>query len=608
MQFSQGLTNITKSMDQENVNVSFTDFESVSINTLKELWKDQDFTDVTLVTSDGRRQLKAHRIILSYASSVFNNIFRQHKHQNPLIFLHDIHFGILEKILEFIYTGKCEIHQDNLKVFLSCGASLGIQRLDGYVENKIENTFQIEANKTETHLSTAEIIALDKSDDDNYSEEMEHLRMGSLDMAQNRTPGSGDKTDQLDKCTENLEEMGSVDKIPGSQDKTVSIPNHISGNLEKMKEQVKSMMEKSQKQHKGRPVYVCLVCRKEGRGSAIIYHIKAIHLEETVISCKLCEKTFRTRKGLWGHMIGTHQKEKRFSCNICDYKTNRGTTMRDHTGWHNGKVFKCNQCNSVAKSERSLKSHKEAMHGVPISCTKCEFKSKFFGAMKNHKETMHEGITYKCDQCAFDTRIKGSLGKHKRHVHSEVIRKQCNMCSYSSKYKWSLKWHQQAVHEGLKFKCDLCDKTLNTPTSITNHKKAHHNQQDQEREYACDECEFTTVKKYSLSRHAEQAHGTKEHNCEKCPYKTKVENSLRTHIHRQHLDNFQCEQCSYSSKQKSHLDIHTKSKHEGESFMCNLCNYKASQSSNLKRHQNTKHKLTKGQKAMNQLEFQTAQN
>ena len=168
---------------------------------------------------------------------------------------------------------------------------------------------------------------------------------------------------------------------------------------------------------------------------------------------------------------------------------------------------------------------------------------------------------------------------------------------YSSNYKERLKWHQQAVHEGLKFKCDLCDKTFNIPTTLKTHKKAHHSQQqDQEREYACDECEFITAKKIRLYIHAEQAHGTKEHKCEKCPYKTKVERSLKVHINRQHLElyNVQCEQCSYSSKQKTHLDIHIKSKHEGESLSCNLCNYKASQSSNLKRHQNAKHKPSKG--------------
>ena len=252
-------------MEQENINVSFTDFESVSIDTMKELWKDKDFTDVTLVTSDGRMQLKAHRIILSSASSVFNNIFREYKHQNPLIFLHDINFGILEQILKFIYTGKCEIRQDDLTAFLSCGTALGIQRLAGFVESKCE----IEAKKiqTDASINTGRIIALDKSADDNFSEEMEHLRMGSVNMAQNRTPGSEDKTNTLDKCTneelstlqieliktsgsaektnqldkctdeENLEEMGSLDKTLGSPNKTVSIPNHISlsGNQEKSK-------------------------------------------------------------------------------------------------------------------------------------------------------------------------------------------------------------------------------------------------------------------------------------------------------------------------------------------------------------------------------------
>ena len=553
-------------MDEEKINISFTDFELVSINMMKELRKDKDFTDVTLVTSDGRRQLKAHRIILSSASSIFNSIFLQHKHQNPLIYLHDIQLGLLEQILEFIYTGRCELHQDDLKMFLDCGTALGIQRLAECVETKdeTENTFKVETKKTvfesDPDVNRGTIIALEKFVVEDNSQNMEHSQMNAVDLEQIKTRVSKENTNELEKVEYiqrgTAQEPQQI-KTNGSGDKTLSVPNYSSEN------------------------------KPEG----------------VIIPCKSCEQTFASRISLRRHMRKhrrvTHRREKRFGCTICDYKTNRPCQLKDHEDGHAGKVFKCNKCDSVAKNRECLKSHIKIMHGAPFSCTQCEFKSQFRVSMNNHRETMHEDNTYKCDQCAFDTRTKLSLKRHKTRVHSTGARKKCKMCNYSSKHTLSLKWHQQSVHEGLKFKCDKCDKTFNNPQSLKVHKKAHHNQK---LEYSCNECEFTTISsfKVSLSRHAEQAHGTKEHMCEKCSYKTKVENDLKIHINREHLElyHFQCEQCSYSSKQKTHLVIHTKSKHEGESLMCNLCNYKASQSSNLKRHQNTKHTQAKGKKAI----------
>ena len=171
---------VTESMDEENIKMSFSDFDSVSMNMMKDLWKDQDFTDVTLATNDGKRMLKAHKVVLSSASDLFDIILRQHKHQNPLIFLHGIHLVMLEQVLEFIYTGKCEIQQENLKMFLSCGNALGIQRLAEHAESEDE-TFKIGKKKTEilseAYFDTGTILALEKGADED-EEKMEHLQMG----------------------------------------------------------------------------------------------------------------------------------------------------------------------------------------------------------------------------------------------------------------------------------------------------------------------------------------------------------------------------------------------------------------------------------------------
>ena len=121
----------------------------------------------------------------------------QHKHQNPLIFLHGIHLGMLEQILEFIYTGKCEIRQDNLQMFLSCGKALGIQRLAGYAESETENTFKLETPIESHHIDTGKILAIDKCTNEENFEEIEQLRMGgAVDIEQIQTLHSESKTNE----------------------------------------------------------------------------------------------------------------------------------------------------------------------------------------------------------------------------------------------------------------------------------------------------------------------------------------------------------------------------------------------------------------------------
>ena len=73
---------------------------------LKELSSDDSFTDVTLVTDD-KKQIKAHRNILSAWSTVFKEILHINTNNNhPLIYLRGIQFSEMESILQFIFMKK----------------------------------------------------------------------------------------------------------------------------------------------------------------------------------------------------------------------------------------------------------------------------------------------------------------------------------------------------------------------------------------------------------------------------------------------------------------------------------------------------------------------
>ena len=83
----------------------------------------------------------------------------------------------------------------------------------------------------------------------------------------------------------------------------LAIPSNYSGDVDRLDEMVKSMMEKSQSNYANglQKADRCKVCGKEGKGNAIKDHIEANHIEGIVLPCNLCEKSFRSRNALRIH-------------------------------------------------------------------------------------------------------------------------------------------------------------------------------------------------------------------------------------------------------------------------------------------------------------------
>ena len=112
-------------MVEESFSLSRNDFDVSAPTALKELWNDHNFTDVTLATVDNK-QTKSHKVILSASSPFFKNILLQNPHQSPLLYLKGIKYQHLQKILEFIYLGRCDVQKCDLEDFLETGKDLRI--------------------------------------------------------------------------------------------------------------------------------------------------------------------------------------------------------------------------------------------------------------------------------------------------------------------------------------------------------------------------------------------------------------------------------------------------------------------------------------------------
>ena len=115
-------------MDQEKINFTkYSYLESLS-DMMKNLIKSSDFADVTLVCED-KKQIKAHRNILSACSPVFKDILEIDKSFSSIIYLRGVMSSNLQSILEYVYLGEATIHQKQIDEFLSLANSLEIKDL-----------------------------------------------------------------------------------------------------------------------------------------------------------------------------------------------------------------------------------------------------------------------------------------------------------------------------------------------------------------------------------------------------------------------------------------------------------------------------------------------
>ena len=135
----------------EGNNISCSQLETRAESTLRKLWGDEYFTDVTLVTEDNRH-IKAHKVILSSFSEFFREVFLNNSALNIVIFLKGVSFQNLEYVLEFIYLGHSAVAQQDLPGFLVTGQELRISGVSEFVE-----ACQVNINPTENG-DTLEIL------------------------------------------------------------------------------------------------------------------------------------------------------------------------------------------------------------------------------------------------------------------------------------------------------------------------------------------------------------------------------------------------------------------------------------------------------------------
>ena len=512
-------------MDADDLVISWQDFESTSPDIIRNLWKDEDFSDVTLATDDGQ-VVRAHRVVLCSASSKLKKLLIAHKHDNPIVYLPDINSGHLVNLVKFIYQGKCQIREEILEEFLNCGKSLGLENLTEYFRNKGNETLIQDQTKNPSK---------EKGDFSAESEKNENPPENSKTLDQ-----AGEMSEFCKDCNRKFVNLKQHIKARHStgEKKTCTVCNM------KFAHKV-TLRAHAEAQHSGKEKKKCNECQYEAyRTGDINEHIKRVH-QGKMLSCKYCSFQAKTRGNMKYHMKSIHDGITTINCDQCEfefeYTMNSEKKLLIHKEtMHGERSYKCEHCDYESKSKQYFMRHEQVNHSrSKIVCGQCSFSTKQITSLKYHVKSAHEGVRWACDVCDHKFNSPSVLRLHKGREHGQQLyTRSCTICDFIVETKDNQK----------------------TRAKINNHMDMIH----REIVYKCEECSYTTKSNKNMKSHT-----------------GKHKNRLKS--------TFVCDQCSYTSKQKGHLDIHVRSKHKGEVLKCDICNYSATQLSNLKRHRLAKH-------------------
>ena len=242
--------------------LQWKDFKENVTRTFGSLKEEHDFVDVTLACEDGK-QFEAHKVILAASSPFFHNILRRNKHSHPLIYMRGIKSDDLFAIIDFLYSGEVNVHQENLDSFLSTAEEL---QLEGLTEKADNVEFEMPAPVKEEPAN------------------------------QKETNKSAFPPQQSNSCEQEFD----------MAEATMALKNHISKDFQEVDEQTNSLMVKTSRKNGRQPIYKCKACGKEDVNSNLKKHIEAHHLDGVSLHCSFCEKTFRTRETLKQHKNVKH--------------------------------------------------------------------------------------------------------------------------------------------------------------------------------------------------------------------------------------------------------------------------------------------------------------
>ena len=191
--------------------------------------------------------------------------------------------------------------------------------------------------------------------------------------------------------------------------------------------------------------------------------------------CPECDKRFRKKSNLLGHMRRIHEgkmKKKIYKCSICSSTFTRNMSLTNHMATIHNIDYQCTICNEAFKTNVKLTRHLKLKHNVRKSfdCPRCDSTFSVRNSLKTHIARVHEKKKpHLCPECGKSFGGANTLKTHIEAIH-EKKEFECTKCNEVYKTLYLYKAHMAFQHEGKEMhKCPMCDAELKSKQILRNH-------------------------------------------------------------------------------------------------------------------------------------------
>lgn len=297
----------------DNVMLSGNDFIKDTMHAFKELLEDEHFTNVTLVT-EGIKQIKAHKVVLSSFSPFFREILVTNPHQHPLVYLRGVRHDHLQSMVDFIYLGQTKVKVEEVAEFMQVATDLQIRGLSSTQNMETsENLKNGDENIVELPRKLEEAESLEKVKDE---------KSNTLTIKQETSESYTACLDQSSPTHHTLDSFNPVENLevlmsnPGlspyySVHPDISDPNPL--------------LQRFPCEFPG-----CKYVAAQKR--YLREHRQAIH-EGIKYSCDMCDHRATTKSNLKKHKQLKHDLDKFFPCHQCEYTASTVGELTQHLGF-----------------------------------------------------------------------------------------------------------------------------------------------------------------------------------------------------------------------------------------------------------------------------------